>query len=179
MITVNTANNLYELLHMHKILRPMMMPQDVYKLIYQGVFGVGHILTSSAWDYLEKESSELNLNDLPSESLTEKVSINGNIIRVNLRPWLKEGHNLQLLYDSMILSKVEGSYKVFIEIWDEFVSLVKMKKIDFNMNEVIVINNELNREKPQTKHHTEVYRKYYKPAYRVLLRKELDKILGV
>lgn len=156
----------------------MMMPQDVYKLIYQGVFGVGHILNSSAWDYLENESSKLDLNDLPSEPLTEKVSINGEIIRVNLRPWHRKGYNLQLLYDSMILSKVEGNPKAFIEIWDEFVSLVKLSKIDFNMKEVNKINNELNREKPQTKHHTEVYRKYYKPAYRVLLRKELEKTLS-
>ena len=45
-----------ELVGEHKAIRPEMRARDAYKLLYQGVFGVGHIMGSGAWDYLQSES---------------------------------------------------------------------------------------------------------------------------
>ena len=46
-----------------------MNSQDAYKLIFQGVFGIGHIMGDSAWGYLESEAAQVDLNDLPDELL--------------------------------------------------------------------------------------------------------------
>lgn len=41
------------------------------------------------------------------------------------------------------------------------------------------INRNLDREKPQPMHHTQQYRVAYHPAYRVVRRREILKILGI
>jgi hypothetical protein len=153
-----------------------MNSQDAYKLIFQGVFGIGHIMGDSAWGYLECEAAQVDLTDLPDELFLESISLDGEMVRVNLRTWLRKGYNLQLLYNAMILSNVKGDTKIFLKLWDEYMNLVKKGKLNFDISEAIQLDKLLNREKPQARHHSEAYRKAYKPAYRVVLLKELEKI---
>ncbi|MEE8325475.1 MAG: hypothetical protein V3R58_00380, partial [candidate division NC10 bacterium] len=45
--------------------RPQMRATDAYKLIFQGVFGVGHILGEGARKRLEEEAESLDFEDHP------------------------------------------------------------------------------------------------------------------
>ncbi|MBN1683317.1 hypothetical protein JW865_07175 [Candidatus Bathyarchaeota archaeon] len=170
-------NHLLDLLLGQKALRPLMQPQDAYKLLFQGVFGVGHILGENVWPYLEKEVSELNLNDFKTESLTEVISIDEEIVRINLRPWIRNGFDLKSLYEVMLLSDVKGETETFLKLWDLFIDLVKEGKLDFDLTESIKLDATLDRNNPEAKHHSNIYRATYKPAYRVLLKKEVKKVL--
>ena len=71
--------------------RPLMRATDLYKLLYQGVFGVGHIMDEGALDWLRAEAEKLDIEENPDEPLLEDVSADGKIVRVNLRPYLRRG----------------------------------------------------------------------------------------
>jgi hypothetical protein len=163
----------------HKVIRPEMRARDAYKLLYQGVFGVGHIMGPGAWDYLQSEAKSVDLSDQPGEPLMESVSLDGSIVRVNLRPFISEGYPLNKLMEAMRESDIAGNPQVFLESWDTFAELVWSSQLDFEHNEVDTINKALDRSKPQPMHHTQQYRDSYHPAYRVVRRREILKILGI
>ena len=78
-----------------------MRATDFYKLLFQGVFGVGHIMGSAAWNWLRKETESVDLEGHPEEPLLEGVSADGSMVRVNLRPYLKRGLPLEDLFEAM------------------------------------------------------------------------------
>lgn len=163
----------------HKEARPEMRARDAYKLLYQGVFGVGHIMGPGAWDYLLREIDGLDLDVKMVDPLVESVSVDGTIVRVNLRPYVGSGYSLQPLMEAMRLSDVSGRPAQFVEEWDAFAELVWSGQLDFEHSEVEEINRGLDRAKPQPMHHTPQYREAYHPAYRVVRRREVLKILGI
>ncbi len=50
-----------KLLMEHQNRKPLMRGTDFYKLIFQGIYGVGHIMGEGAWGWLVKESEKLDL----------------------------------------------------------------------------------------------------------------------
>lgn len=168
-----------ELVGAHKAARPEMRARDAYKLLYQGVYGVGHLMGPGAWDYLQKEAASLDVKDQPGDPLMESVSVDGSVVRVNLRPFLAKGYPLIQLMEAMRNSEVVGNPKDLIEIWEAFAKLVWSGQLDFEYNEVDAINRDLDRDAPQPMHHTQEYRDNYHPAYRVVRRREILKILGI
>ncbi len=168
-----------ELVSEHKAIRPEMRARDAYKLLYQGVFGVGHIMGPGAWDYLQSEAKSVDLGDQPGEPLMESVSLDGSIVRVNLRPFISKEYPLNKLMEAMRESDIAGNPQVFLESWDTFAELVWSSQLDFEHNEVDTINKALDRAKPQPIHHTQQYKDRYHPAYRVVRRREILKILGI
>jgi|OpeIllAssembly_1097287.scaffolds.fasta_scaffold147341_2 hypothetical protein len=168
-----------ELIEAQKAARPEMRARDAYKLLYQGVFGVGHIMGPGAWDYLQSEAATLDIKDHPEDPIIEEVALDGSVVRVNLRPFLREGYSLVKLMEAMRLSDIAGSPAAFLEAWDAFAELVWSGQLDFEHNEVDAINKALDRTKPQPMHHTQQYRDAYYPAYRVVRRREIFWIIGI
>jgi hypothetical protein len=168
-----------ELIILHKCARPEMRAKDAYKLLYQGVFGVGHIMGPGAWDYLQKEAAGVDVNDQPKDPLMESVSLDGSVIRVNLRPYIREGYPLNYLMEAMRNSEITGDPTQFVEEWDAFAELVWSGQLNFEHNEVVALNKDLDKSAPQPQHHTPQYREAYHPAYRVVRRREILKILGL
>lgn len=167
------------LLTAHFELRPLMGATDFYKLIYQGVFGVGHIMAEGAWDWLEKEAEGLNLQEHPEEPLLEEVSADGKMVRVNLRPYLRQGLPLGGLFAAMEeASRVEGSSEEFMEAWAVFKALAASGRLKVDMGEFEALNDELRREGCRPHHHSEAYQAAYHPAYRVVTRESLAGVLG-
>ncbi len=169
----------YDLVAQHRAARPEMRARDAYKLLYQGIFGVGHIMGPGAWDYLQNEAKTITLTDQPGDPLMESVSLDGSVVRVNLRPYLREGYPLRPLMEAMRHSDIEGNPAEFLESWDTYAELVWSGQLDFEHDEVDSITKAIDRAKPQAMHHTQQYRDAYYPAYRVVRRREVLKILGV
>jgi len=176
---MGTWRRVAELIRAQKVARPEIRARDAYKLLYQGVFGVGHIMGPGAWDYLEREAAALDLQDQPVDPLLEEAALDGSVVRVNLRPFLREGYPLPKLMEAMRQSDIDGSPIAFLEAWDAFAELVWSGQLGFEHNEVDVINRTLDRVTPQPMHHTPQYRDAYHPAYRVVRRREVLKILGI
>ena len=154
---------------MHVERYPQAQPRDIYKLIFQGVYGVGHILTGKAWDYLQEEAGRIPIEDYPDRSLIEPVSPDGSIVRINLRPFLRLTLSLDDLFTVMTASAdVEGDDERFIELWRVFVDLVETGEIDMGLEIVKEVQDSIRGEGIIPKHHTEAYRQAYYPAYRVV-----------
>jgi len=166
-----------DLVAAHKKARPEMGARDVYKLLYQGVFGVGHIMGPEALPRLRAEVGGLDLSEQPNEPLSEPVSVTGSIVRVNLRPYLRSGYKPEHLIEAMEGSILRGKAEEFCIHWDSFAELVWSGQLSFNNSEVEAITKELRRDAPMPMHHTPEYREAYHPAYRVVRRRELLKIL--
>jgi len=98
---------------------------------------------------------------------------------VNLRPFISKEYPLNKLMEAMRESDIAGNPQVFLESWDTFAELVWSSQLDFEHNEVHTINKALDRAKPQPIHHTQQYKDRYHPAYRVVRRREILKILGI
>jgi len=176
---MGSCRRVAELVGEQKAARPEMRAKDVYKLLYQGVFGVGHIMGPGAWVYLQNEVNSVDPKDQIDDLLLESVSLDGSIIRVNLRPFIRDGHPLNKLMEAMRKSDIAGNPADFLEAWDDFAELVWSGQLDFENNEIDAINKALDRSKPQPMHHTQQYREAYHPAYRVVRRREILKIIGI
>jgi hypothetical protein len=176
---MGSLSKVAELVAVHKRTRPEMRARDAYKLLFQGVYGVGHLMGPGAWDYLQREAKSLDVKDQPGEALMESVSVDGSVVRVNLRPYIAKNHHLIQLMEAMRNSEIKGKPSDFLERWDTFAELVWSGQLDFDQAEVDTVNKSLNRDKPQPMHHTQQYRDAYHPAYRVVLRLEILKIIGL
>ncbi len=163
-----------DLISEHIRRRPEARAQDIYKLLYQGVFGVGHILSDHAWDVLVEEAERINLDDHPEDPLLEPVSPDSSLVRVNLRQYIKQGGKLDALFRAMKKSsEYSGSADVFIEYWGQFRSLVAEGAVSFSLAEIQRLDELIRAEGVKPRHHTEPYRVAYYPAYRMVSLKTL------
>ena len=162
------------LLRGHYERRPLMRATDFYKLLYQGAFGVGHIMGDAAWDWLRKEAGGIDLSEHLGEPLVEDVSADGSMVRVNLRPYLRRGLPLEDLFEAMKkTAPQEGPNELFLEAWGVFKDLAASGEVQVDSGELERLEEELLRDGPSTHHHSEAYREGYHPAYRVVRRELL------
>ena len=143
---------------------------DVYKLIYQSVFGVAHILEKPefAKQYLVSEIESVGGSD--SEPLMENISVSGEIVRINLRPYKKSGRPVETLFEIMVKSagEINGTQANFLKQWEAFKKAVKNGKLKFELQELEKSDREMKAKNYPAVHHSEKYREANKPAYRVV-----------
>jgi hypothetical protein len=166
------SQEIQRIIHEHIMRRPEVRAQDIYKLLYQGVFGVGHILSDKAWKVLIEEVNRINLEEHKDDPLIEPVSVNETIVRVNLRQYIKSGGDLKKLLLVMKESaKIEGNSDIFLQHWSEFKELNSRGVFSFSLEEVELLDESIQKDYPEPHHHTEAYRTAYYPAYRVVSKK--------
>lgn len=154
-----------------------MRAADVYKLLYQGVFGVGHLLGEDARRRLQSEAESLNLGEQPEEPLIEEASADGAMVRVNLRPYLRRGLSLDRLFSAMEASApAEGKVEEFLKAWSMFKRLVSSGKLVFDEDEIEELDRDLEVGGCRPHHHSEGYRRAYAPSYRVVKREVLERM---
>lgn len=177
----NPIGSLEELIKWHQKLRPNFEIVDVYKMLYQSVFGVGHILHEKARQHLKNELSSLNISEFPDEPLIENISTDGSMIRVNLSPFKRQGLSPDKLFYAMLTSakNSSGTKEAFLKLWNEFKHLVETGKLEFDKTRLEDFDRKIREENFPIYHHSEKYRKSYKPAYRVLKRKVFQTIFKI
>ena len=150
--------------------------RDVYKLLFQGVFGVGHIMGEDAWVRLNEEALRINLDDHKWEPLIEPANPEESIIRVNLRPFLRKDGNLESLYEAMLESSIKKyEQEKFMELWDNFKRLNNEENLGFNTEKIKEYDLSIKKNGIRPRHHSETYRQEYYPAYRVVVAKIFEK----
>jgi hypothetical protein len=157
---------------------PLMEIRDIYKLIYQAAMGPGHAISNEqkAREWLETEINQLE--PFEDESMIEEINEAKGLVRVNLRPYIKEKRNETELLHAFI--ETANSFKQDLnelkEIWKsaEYLSekgLIRFKKAE--MKDFFMTAEEGGF---PAIHHSDSYRQAYKPAYRVVLKKLLTSI---
>ena len=83
--------------------------QDLYKLVFQDLYGPGHLITDSAscYQYIEREVREQCINEVTQFPLYEYTLCDSNFVRVNL--YLVRWGNISLeQLVSAVLRSAEG-----------------------------------------------------------------------
>jgi len=162
---------LWELVNWHQRLRPRLEVQDVYKLLYQSVFGVGHIIRSGgqALECLRRELEDIDLRVQPDEEMIENISLDGKTARVNLRPFKRREMDAAKLFEAMRLSadRNRGTPQLFQKLWRDFGSLVASGAFGFDPKMFKEFEKFARMNKYPVVHHSRTYVKLYVPSYRV------------
>lgn len=177
---VKVSWSLKQLLEYHLAARSEMRARDVYKLFYQAAFGVEHLLTDTAGvrAYLLEELDGLDTLSL-SEQLLERISIDGEMVRVNLRPFKALNLPPELLVQAMFRSAAETrpDTLLFYEWWLEYSSLLRSGLIGPVPADLQEWDRRVQEGDLSPAHHSELYWKAYRPAYRVVRRVVVESIL--
>ena len=156
--------------------------QDVYKLLFQGVMGVGHILEDRerAWRWLVVEFEGLDASELMGEPLLERVSVDAGVVRVNFRPFKRLGLSLKGLFEAMLRSteRIRADKDRFVRLWKRFAELVKAGRLDFNYERLMEFDGVVRAGGYPPVRHSREYVEVNKPAYRVVHKKAYQEIFG-
>lgn len=163
---VSMQNNLIAEVARH----PSMKVEDLYKFIHQASFGSEHAVrdTVAVSEWMENEISTLDLSF--SESMMDTLSSGGNLVRVNLRPWLLEGKDKKILLAAFIktANTFHGTKADFMANWECAMDLAKNNYFKFSCREMDRFIKKMQKENLPAIHHSKKYEELYKPAYRVV-----------
>lgn len=154
---------------------PKMEARDLYKFLHQAALGSEHAVkdTNAVKKWMINEIAGLDttlINDL-----IEPLSPDGNLVRVNLRPFLKNKDNPDELLKAFIstANKHRGSKDTLVQYLNLAKELIKRKEIPVDETMFTALVNELEKSGFPAIHHSTIYEKTYKPAYRVVSKKYL------
>ena len=156
---------------------PLMQPQDAVKLVYQNVFGGGHLTKdpASCRCILQHE-----FEDTPQDPDIPVVENIGNgLARANLAAVPISGYSiLQLGYDFVNSAKLHtGNRTGFLLKLDILRRVTKKGVFSFSSEELEQYLTEYKQAGYPMVSHSEIYRKNYKPAYRIVLQNLLPEYL--
>jgi hypothetical protein len=150
-------------------------------MLYQGTMGPHHLLDEMniAHSSLRNEFKKLG-KKRENEPLTERVSIDGSVVRINLRPYkhsLKDPDTLFTCMTESAASMVPDKGRLR-SLWNTFKELTANGLLDFNHHEIIALEHLLTAEGYHPVHHSPEYRSKECPAYRVVLLRCFEQMVG-
>lgn len=155
--------------HINK--RPLIKPSDVYKLIYQGILGPEHLISSESIyaEHLKAEYEGLTANG--DDPLLEIIHPHATLVRVNLKPFKAAELDLNMLLDASFQTAKRkwGSITELRSLWETLVyNYHREKRAAFTQDEMFEFTSWLvSRDYPAV-HHSQAYRQAYQPAYRLV-----------
>ncbi len=166
-----STDNQIEFLQFQLSAYPRMQIEDLYKLVFQGVMGSGHAITSfsEADNWLRSEL--LSIGEVRATEKTIEI-LSTEIARVNLRPFVASGGDTDALLDAFI--RTGNEHKGSVESL-----LLEFRKASgihnqFSTAEIAAFITDQRERDFGSVHHSAIYRKLYRPAYRVVSVKELS-----
>jgi hypothetical protein len=145
--------------------------EDLYKFLHQAVYGPGHAIpnreAAAAWLQREIEGLGPPLDD---EVSCEALGGEPPLVRVNLRPFVANGGDSDLLLEAFVSSANEerGSSRRMKTVLSLAVSYVQCAGRGELAPELEVLSVEMANAGYPAIHHSESYVEAYKPAYRVV-----------
>ena len=166
---------LEQVLRRHARKYPMMEPTDAVKLIYQNVFGGGHLIRDpeACRNALQRE-----YENTPQDSHAPLLeSIGNGMVRVMLNAVDGNDYGIRQLGDDFIHSSEEhtGNLKGFLIKLEILRKVTAEGAFSFASEELEDYLEEYKKAGYPMVSHSEQYRQAYKPAYRVVLERILSK----
>jgi hypothetical protein len=170
--------NLHQILTNHLSRYPGMEAQDIYKLLLQAALGSEHAVRNeeSAREWLERELA--SMGNEPDEPLFDPISPGGEIGRVHLRPYLAAGKDTETLLRAFVRTANEwrGSKETLKEYGAAAARLADVEKWTVRPEEIESFFTRMESQDFPAAHHSEIYGRLYRPAYRVIARRLLEEI---
>lgn len=156
--------------------------EDAYKWIYQATRGGEHAVpdTESARKWMMGEWESLS-EKKDSEPIWEPLCPGEDIGRLNLRPFKMRGGKADDLLNAFIASSREyrSDGKNFVAAWNELGKRLKKSAIG-NLDHAawLSLDAEMKAKNYPAVHHSKTYNDVVRPAYRILTRAEMKKLLS-
>jgi hypothetical protein len=154
-----------EILEDQELLYGELPTKDRLKLVAQAVYGGEHMLKDSgaAWNFL---LSEWNSIELPTdEPLAERISPDGELYRINLRPSKELGIQPEVIYEAALHSATE-------------ISRDMQNRIERVLPQALSIGIEPDTVPVFPSRHSESYKSRVKPSYRLIRSQELNDLVA-
>lgn len=165
------ADRVIALIEEHLARRPAMEPRDLYKLLYQGVRGPEHVITSSE-AFMERLVGEWDDLDLAGgDPLWESIRPDGSLLRLNLRPFKAAGGNLDELASACLQTGRHswGTPAGLQMAWDLLITTRRKDSWSgLALDDIEAFTSWLEENRFPPVHHSERYRSLYRPAYRLV-----------
>lgn len=168
---------------------PGMEPQDVYKMIYQAVYGAEHMLQDreAAYQYFRMEYDSV----VPQKGSLLWEQIGKDMYRVNLGAWKETNMPADWLFNMFAGSvdmaendcqdaeneQLQVKQRRFSQYVEVAKSLAKQSIFGFSYEEFVAYSQEYDKEGPRAVRHSEGYRKTEQPAYRLVHIRYLQALL--
>ncbi len=160
---------------------------DVYRLLHQAAFGVGGRIpnrkTAREWlDHEAKLARQSVHGAADNALLVESVHPAGEIVRVYLQAYQRDGGSLPALLDAHIKSgeAVLGDPELMAYWWAEFANMVATGGIlagRFEPRVVALTGRVRANENWPANAHSPIYLAHYQPFYRILTRDQAEMLL--
>ena len=156
---------LEQILKEHALRYPRMQPTDAVKLIYQNEFGGGHLIRDeqATLRYLRQEYDAVQ----KSETLPRYEEIGNGLVRVNLAALQAEDLDRLGIAFLRSASVHKGSLEVFLKKLEILKSLTEQGFFSFDSLELDTYLQQYEESGYPMVSHSEAYRAFYAPAYRV------------
>lgn len=149
---------------------PLMQLEDLYKLIHQASFGSEHAIQNPDSAFQRLRDEWVCMGEGPPEPLCEEISPDGLILRVHLRPYAASGGDLETLF-SAFLQTATGSRsrpQDMLSYAECAIALAEQGELLWRAEDIRRFIARRREEGWPVVHHSEAYRKTYRPAYRVI-----------
>ena len=170
---------LEEVLLKHCERYPKMQVQDMVKLIYQNEFGGGHLIKNKNESLKRLQEEYLSLGRYSSSYETklelEKMfeNIGNNLVRINLRTLKNsDSWNIDLAVINNFFVNTANSISGNIQKFEEKLQILKKcsedKILPYGLSDIDTYLVEYKAKGYPAVSHSEIYRSYYFPAYRII-----------
>ncbi|MBL7066356.1 MAG: hypothetical protein ISS29_00645 [Candidatus Marinimicrobia bacterium] len=161
------------LIKMHLMHYPDMQVDDIYKLVYQGVLGPGHLGTDfqKILNYLNREMSQTEATQ--QIKLVENIAPDSSYIRINLKRFKYDGLSSDKLAAIITKSARNSPENIepFRDIWIGIAKRVESGKLSIDQGAFAKFNQYIIENNYPVIHHSRDYIEKYSPSYRVVSRK--------
>lgn len=152
---------------------PAMQIQDLYKLVYQATMGNEHLMTDSAavHDYLIQELASIQA--AAAEPRLEEISADGEVVRLNLRPFKTRQGDHRALFQAM-MQTARNFQKSPERLEQDLSKLEQMAHTGASAFDAAAMRSffqEMREKEFPAVHHSRIYEEKYAPAYRVILKR--------
>ncbi len=162
-----------EILVSHNVRYPDWKIADLFKLLHQGAMGSEHAVTDieQARSWLEDELAHLT-PARGEEPLIDPISEDGEIVRVNLRPFAALSIDPEELLQAFVgtAAGFAGSRSNLERAWEIAQDLCFERFLPFDGAEMADYFASMRGMGFPAVHHSEIYEVLYHPAYRVVAR---------
>ncbi len=151
---------------------PHLQIVDLYKLLHQGCLGSEHAVADEAGvrAWLERELATMGSG--PEETLLDDISPSGEIVRVHLRPYVAAGRDPEVLLAAFLRTAREYRGSADRLQWCGQVAerMAAGGLLPFPPAQIGEFWRRMAQQGFPAAHHSPVYERLYRPAYRVVAR---------
>jgi len=161
------------LIKIHLMHYPDMQADDIYKMVYQGVMGPGHLGDDfqKILNYLNREISKIEAAQ--QIKLVENIAPDSSYIRINLKRFKYDSLSSEKLA-AIITESARNSPEnpePFIKIWTGIAKRIENGHLSINQGTFSKFNRYIIENNYPVIHHSKDYIEKYSPSYRVVSRK--------